>query len=127
MADPPKRIGWISRHRPTKRQLEALERKYPGHTLIIDDKVFQGADEIVKRITEGKYDEIIIVAPLSVMRALLQRGIKPIWAEMKQVDCNSPDAEVHIASSNGERCYRFIAFRRLKRINLHFVSIDDEA
>lgn len=115
----PKRIGWLSRHDPTKRQLEALEREFPGHVLLIDHKAFSGADEIVQRVKRAQLDEIVVVAPTDVKRALIERGVHPIVAEMKLVPCKSPEAEVRIKN----RCYRFIQWQRLERVNMHFTAL----
>ena len=107
-------IGWLSRHSPTVRQLKELKRIFPDHRLTLDTNAFAGADEILERIKKAHYDEIVIVAPLSMIRALTDRGIKPIYAEMKQVPCDSKEVEVRIKA----RCYKFVAFNLLEGVHL---------
>lgn len=62
-------------------------------------------------------DEMVVVAPLSVISHICNQGIRPLWAEMKQVPIDQ--AEV-IDKNQG---YKFIKFRRVKRLALEFEDI----
>lgn len=110
------RVLWLSRHDPLPRQLEALRRLYGNDVEVVQDvSPFRGADDIVERIQRGGYDDVLVVAPLSVIHQLTQRGIYPLWAEMERVD-DPRQAEV----VEGERMYRFVALRRIRELRLVF-------
>jgi len=112
------KILWLSRHKPLPSQLRELKRVFGEHTEIIQDpNPFSGADEIIARFREGGYNELVAVAPLSVIAQLTQRGIKPLWAEMKQVPIE--EAEV-VATGRG---YRFMQFKRIKRVAMEFEEL----
>ena len=113
---------WMSRHSPTKRQLVTLEAVFPGHTLIRDTRSFDTASEIVKRFKESGADEIVVVAPLTVVRELVKRGLKPIHAEMEHIKCSDSEVETRIKN----RCYRFIRFTRINSINVDSTPLTQE-
>jgi hypothetical protein len=102
------KILWVSQHTPILRQLEALKRLF-GEDVIVqqDPRPFSSAEEIVQRYRSGGYDEMVIVAPESVVRRIVDLGIKPLRAEMDQVLIQ--EAEV-VARGRG---YRFNRFRRI--------------
>jgi hypothetical protein len=120
------KIMWVSQHAPTPRQITTLEALFPSHHLIIDPRPFGGADDIIARYHEAQADEMVVVAPLTVIRELIKRGIKPLYAEMRQVPCNSKHAEVRLP--NGRRCWRFIRFQRITAVNVKLepISIEGE-
>lgn len=110
------RVLWLSRHDPLPRQIDALRRLYGDDVEVVQDvSPFRGADDIVERIRRGGYDDVLVVAPLSVIHQLTQRGIYPLWAEMERVD-DPRLAEV----VEGERMYRFVALRRIRELRLIF-------
>jgi len=110
------RILWLSRHEPLPRQIEALRQLYGDRVEVVQDvSPFRGADDIAERIRRGGYDDVLVVAPLSVIHQLTQRGIYPLWAEMERVD-DPRLAEV----VEGERMYRFVALRRIRELRLVF-------
>jgi hypothetical protein len=108
------RIVWLSQHTPTPRQLATLETIFPNYHLIIDARSFDGADTIVARFRSHGGDEMVLVAPMAVVREIVRRGIHPIYAEMRPTPCSSKSVEVRIKN----RCYRFIRFHRVH--GLHF-------
>lgn len=107
-------ILWLSRHKPSPRQIAELERLYPGHTLTIDSRAFDGADDIVARYHKSGATDLVVVAPLSFVRELVRRGLHPLWAEMRQIARGSPEADSH---HNG-RSYRFIRFNRIRSVTV---------
>jgi hypothetical protein len=104
-----RKIVWISRHVPTNSQLVELERLFPGCHLHIDARSFSNAQEIMGRFREVRGDEMVVVAPWTVMRELIRLGAHPLYAEMKEVPCDSSEVEVRIPSKR-RRCYKFIRF-----------------
>lgn len=120
------KILWLSKHNPLQSQRQALVKLFGGGVEItIDSNPFASAKVIAQRMSLGKFDDMVLVAPLSVCSELTKLGIKPLWAEMRTVDCNSVEVEVE-ANGNREklsgtrRCYKFIRFRRLIGVNLEF-------
>lgn len=113
-----RKIFWLSRHKPLDSQRKELERIFGEILLLQDAKPFSNAREIIERFEEGKFDEIVAVAPLSVIAHLTELGIKPLWAEMKQVQ-NDGNAEVSVKG----RHYRFICFKRIKSVRMEFEEI----
>lgn len=107
-------ILWLSRHAPTPRQVAELERMYPGHTIKHDKQTFGDVADIVRRFHKSGATDLVLVAPWTVVRELVKRGLHPLWAEMKQVVRGSPLAESH---HNG-RSYRFVGFRRVDGVEL---------
>lgn len=115
-----KRILWLSRHDPTESQVEELKRIYGNDVLIEKDpRPFSSAEDIVLRFKNGKYDDLVVIAPLSVLGRLCELGIKPLWADMEVV----PDEEAEVIASG--RGYRFIRFKRIKRLKLEFEEVLD--
>jgi hypothetical protein len=119
-----KRIVWMSRHSPTPTQISELERLFPNHTLIVDERSFSGANEIVGRFHAARGDEMVVVAPWTVIRELVRRGLTPIYAEMRQVPCDT-EHEVAI-NSKRKRCYRFVRFLWCRGVKLDLHPINPE-
>lgn len=71
------------------------------------------AAKIVDRITVGKFDEIVMVAPLSVIDHVIRLGRYPIKADVVEVE----DASEATFSFN-RRHYKFIKFVRVMRIEM---------
>lgn len=112
-----KKILWMSQHRPLPSQISALKQIFGEIEVVQDPRPFSSAEDIVGRFRKGGYDDIVVVAPLSVIAKLVEFGVKPLWAQMDQVP---PDqAEV---SAKG-RGYRFNRFRRIKELNLVFEEL----
>lgn len=110
-----KKIIWFSRHEPLESQITELKRLFGEETEIIQDpKPFSSAEEVVKRYKEMNGDDMVVVAPLSVLGRLCQLGIKPLWADMEVVGLE--EAEV-IAAGRG---YKFKEFKRVKKLVLEF-------
>ena len=86
---------WLSRHEPLLAQRRALERHFPGCQWLMDSDIFVDAADIVKRVDKarngnGASVEVAIVAPLSLIQKLIERGIRPLWPVMRQVLSDHP-------------------------------------
>lgn len=114
-----KKILWLSQHKPLPRQIAELERLF-GEVLISQDvNPFENAEEIVRRTQKGRYDDVVAVAPLSVIARLCEFGLKPLWAEMRQTQ-SQRDSDL----SYSGRFYQFVRFRRIKAVKLEFEEIE---
>ena len=65
---------------------------------------------------------MLIVAPLSVCAQIINYGIRPLWAEMEQVQ----DPALAETSARG-RCYRFVRFRRMVEIRIEFEELEPQS
>jgi hypothetical protein len=64
---------------------------------------------------------MVVVAPLSVIAALCERGIKPLWAEMELVPGPDHAAEVRVNRKDGRvDHYRFVRFRRISGVRIEY-------
>lgn len=113
-----KRILWLSRHEPIEPQPAELRRLFGKVEIVHDPRSFASAEEIVRRFKDGGYDEIVVVAPLSVITKLCELGVKPLWSQMDQVGTDDPADLVY----RGRR-YRFNRFRRIKAVKLEFEEV----
>ena len=112
-----KRILWLSRHKPLPRQIRELRRLFGEVEVVQDPRPFSSAEEIVQRFRGGGFDEMVAVAPLSVIQRLCELGIKPLWAEMEV--CEPEEAEVFASG----RHYRFKRFRRIAGVEVRFEEV----
>ena len=112
------KVVWFSRHPALSSQIAELKRLFGEDVQIIPDpNPFASAEDILSRFRAKGGDEMVVVAPLSVLGRLCDLGIKPLWADMEQVP---PEQAEVIAAGRG---YRFIRFRRVKRLVLEFVEV----
>ena len=103
-------------------QVNELKRLFGDDVIIEQDpNPFSSADDIVQRFKTSGADELVVVAPLSVIAELVKRGIKPLWAEMKQVDVNEAETEA------AGRYYKFVRFRRIVGVEIKFEELGGEA
>lgn len=105
-----KKIIWFSRHEPIQKQIDELKRIFGDIEVIQDPKPFSNADDIVDRFRKNNGDEMVVVAPMTVIDQLLKRGIKPLYAEMELVQGDDFDVE-----ANG-RQFKFVKFTRITDI-----------
>ncbi len=112
-----KRILWLSQHTPLPSQIKALKKLFGEIEVVKDPHPFSSAEDIVGRFRRGRYDDIVVVAPLSVIAKLVELGIKPLWAEMDQVPIEHAEVE---AKGRG---YRFNRFRRIKKLHFEFEEL----
>ena len=125
----PIKILWVSRNHPLDSQVNELKRLF-GRDMILDQDVnpFSSASDIVKRFKAGDYDEMVLIAPLSVCRVITEYGYRPLWSEMRQVPQDYPHYEVEVEGSQGrvngkKRRYQFIKFKRLTSVEVNFSSL----
>lgn len=112
-----KKILWMSRHKPHQRQIEALREMFGKNTVVEQEpRPFDDARQIAKRYRNGGYDDMVIVAPLSVIQVLCTEGIKMLWSEA--VEENDP-SKIEFRGARGQG-FRFVRFRRIKRVALEF-------
>lgn len=78
-----------------------------------ESEAYMSAEKIVQHIKANGYDEIIMVAPLSVMAKVLEHGLFPIRADVVEVK----DAKEATFGYNG-RHYKFLEFVRVIRLEL---------
>ena len=111
------RILWVSRHKIHPGQIKALQEMY-GDDIIIDQepRPFNDAHQIANRFRAGGYDDMVIVAPLSVLQVLCDEGIKMLWSEC--VEENDP-AKIDFRGARGQG-FRFVRFRRIKCVVIEF-------
>lgn len=66
-------------------------------------KVFKDVKEIIDYYKKNKFDDIVIVAPLSVIKRMCELGVEPLWAQM------------HKGS--------FIEFKRIESIDIKYKKV----
>ncbi|MFZ1987729.1 MAG: hypothetical protein WAV21_01710 [Minisyncoccia bacterium] len=97
-----KKLLWVSQHLLSRVQRRALRDIFGDYEIKSDPKPFEGARDIAARFRAGKFDEMIIVAPLTVLMALMREGIFP-WIAVQDY-----------SSGKG----RFRDFERVKKIEI---------
>lgn len=113
-------VLWVSRHTPLRSQVTELRRLFgPDTTVEQDNRPFDSAEEIARRYREGGYDDLVVVAPLSVLDHLCRMGLRPLWAEM--VEEGDP-AKVEVRARGAG--YRFDRFRRVKRVTVEYEELE---
>lgn len=108
-------VVWFSRHQPTKRQMAELRRLFGDEVRVETDPLpFSSAEEVAARFRAKRADDLVVVAPMTVLDALCKQGLRPLWAQMEECAPSHPECEV----SARERSYRFVEFRRVVRLEL---------
>jgi len=112
-----KRILWMSRHIPGSSQIEGLRKMFGEDVVVVQEpRPFDDARQIVQRFRSGGFDDMVVVAPLSVIAVLCQEGIRPLWSEAAEE--NDPK-KIEFRGARGQG-YRFVRFRRIVRVALEF-------
>lgn len=112
-----KRILWMSRHTPSRSQVESLRSAYGADVDIVQDpNPFDSAETIARRYQGGGFDDMVVVCPLSVLERLCQMGIRPLWSE------SAPESDPRKIEFRGARGagFRFVRFRRVKGVRVEF-------
>ncbi len=114
-----KNILWISAHAPLAIQIKELERLF-GKIQIDQrqqdpekDRGYMSAAQIVAEFKNGHYDEMVIVAPLSVIEKIIELGVKPLKARVEPLPTK--------AGSDFEwrgRYFKFLGIERVLRIEV---------
>ena len=117
-----KKIIWYSQHEPLSNQIAELKRLFGEVEIDHQGRQMDDVNKIINYFRQSGAIEIVVVAPLSVIGKICESGIKPLWAEMAEVDPS--DADLVIQKRRGGRLvdvgYKFIRFRRVIRLNLEF-------
>ncbi|HLD86135.1 MAG TPA: hypothetical protein VJA28_01645 [Patescibacteria group bacterium] len=114
-----KKILWLSRHSPLPIEVVELKRVFGELEVCQDVNPFASADEIIERVRRGGYDDVVVVAPLSVIDRLCRLGMKPLWADMEQL------STAHGADFTYRgRHYRFVKFRRVVGVEVKYEDIE---
>jgi hypothetical protein len=119
----PKKILWVSQHQMQGVQMGALRRMFGNDVIFKSDvRPFGNAEDIVARVRQENCDDVIVVAPLSVLSRLVELGLRPLWAEARlcQPGENS-DWEVK------SRKYRFVEFKRVRKLVMEFDDLGPNA
>lgn len=124
-----KKVLWVSKNTPLESQIQSLKNLFGQDVRVdIDSNPFSSAQDVVRRFRRGSYDEMVLIAPLSVCRMVTEQGVKPLWSEMETVPSDDPQAEVRVQGTrerlrNTHRCYKFIKFKRLESIEMVFSDL----
>lgn len=110
-------IKWISKNEPTPRQRAELTRLFGDHVLQVDAETFSDAGDIKRRVQMSGASEVVVVAPLSVLKKLLDFGLRPLTAKMIRVDPDKAEVSVH------GRHYKFVKFERLTAIDFRYEEV----
>ena len=114
------KILWMSRHKPVLSQIKELQKLFGTDVVVEQDpRPFDSAEQIVKRYKVGNYQDIVVVAPLSVLAKMCELGLKPLWADAAE-ETNERRIEYRGARGKG---FRFIGFKRVSRIELVFEEV----
>ena len=115
-------LHWFSRHDLLPAQRRALNGLFPDLTIVQDKRIFVDAQDIVARVRPG--DEVVLVAPLSLVQKLLDLGLRPLWAEMEPTTADYAKSHVNecVPAPRG-RWFKFVKFRRLVGIEMKFEDL----
>lgn len=127
-----KKILWVSKHQPLKSQVDELKRLFGDDVYIrIYTKSFNHAAQITSVYREGYYDDMVLIAPLSLVRVITSFGIKPLYSQMQELNADDPRVEIVINSlkerlQNHPRYMKFLKFKRVERLEMVFSEIVPE-
>ena len=122
-----RKILWVSKNTPLDSQIKYLKDIFGEDCEItLDGNPFSSAHDIAKRFEKGSYDEIVLIAPISVCRILTDMGYRPLWSEMSRT--SKKDSEISVSGMSDRvtgvtRHYRFIKFKRLEAVDLIFSDL----
>ncbi|MSR85601.1 hypothetical protein EXS71_04180 [Candidatus Uhrbacteria bacterium] len=114
-----KKVLWVSRHKFTKSQEIGLRKFLDSDVEVVSDpRPFDDAREIACRFKSGGYDDMVVVAPLSVIAVLCQEGMKPLYSEAIEENDLS---KIEFRGARGQG-FRFLRFRRVVELRLVFAD-----
>jgi len=93
-------------------QIDELRRIFGEVELVEDRRPFGTAEEMLGRYRTSGCTEMVVVLPESVLRRLVEVGLKPIKAKMKEVDRLTDPARETTAK---HQVWRFEYFERVVR------------
>ena len=119
----PKKVLWVSQHSMQGVQMGCLRRMYGNDVEVVEDtRPFDSAEIIIRRVRDGGYDDVIVVAPYSVLDRMCKLGLRPLWADAEQV-FNRMQADWSVRN----RHYRFLGFSRVKELKLVLEDLGSSA
>lgn len=110
-----KRIAWLSRHAPLPIQRDALANIYGQVDIVQITDTWRGADDLIAAVRD--YDDVVIVAPLSLIAEVVRRGLRPIRACMELMPSGTDYDGYRDVIEHG-RHYRFAKFERIIAIDV---------
>jgi hypothetical protein len=119
------KIIWYSQHSPLPIQIVALERLFGDIEIDRQGQRMDDASNIIRYFGQSGAAEIVVVAPLSVIGKICEAGIKPLWADMVEVDPSDADVVIQ-KRRQGQSVnvgYKFQGFKRVIRLNLEFEDV----
>jgi len=117
-------VLWMSRHEPLPVQVDELRKYFTRMGLAksisvqMDERPFDSASEIAKRFQKSGAREMVVVAPYSVLDALVKLGIKPIRARMRLMDPHTERFNPYSDVKAGGRWYRHAKLERVDEFRL---------
>jgi len=117
-----KRILWISRHPPLPRQVDELKRLFGDIELWQYSEHIRDADHVLSLKQIFVADEVVAVLPLTILKHLTERGLKPIYAEMEP--CEPEEADY--IDPGTRKSYRFKEFKRLAGVKLELEPLEPQ-
>jgi len=136
----PRKVLWVSRHKPLNAELKFLEKKLGKYELEILNKPIPSAEWLLEnKIKPEKIDIVIPVLPLSIVARLTElsrrHNFQIWWADMqllhndKSIVCPEfdpdRDAMVEGRDEKGNKIYRHYRFRTFKRIKKIKLELED--
>ena len=107
------RIYWLSRHHPLPAQLDELRRVFGDDTQVVEDnRPFGNATDMLARYERSGCSEMVVVLPESILRRLVDLGIRPLRAKMVEVPALTDANRETVAKS---QVWRFVEFERVVR------------
>lgn len=83
-----KKVLWVSRHTPGDKQFAELRRLFGSDVWVQQDSrpisYNDGAGDVLGRMRAGGYDEVVLVAPISILDELCRQGVNPLWPRMDE-------------------------------------------
>ncbi|MDD4722680.1 MAG: hypothetical protein PHR07_08055 [Acidaminococcaceae bacterium] len=77
------RILWLSRHLPTKAQVNDLESIYKDSVVIVQYNItVYDAKHIIKLMQKENCSDVLVVLPLFILEDLVNKGVSPIISVM---------------------------------------------
>src|SRR5215469_2196920 len=118
-----KKILWLSRHRPLVSQYAELKRLFGEDCEItVDQESFRSVEDVISRFRRSKADEVVLMAPLTMCRKILSFGVKPLYAEMKRTDAQSPEL-IKYHRDGSRPAYEFVRFKRMTGVEVIYEEV----
>jgi hypothetical protein len=122
-------ILWFSRNAIVPRQAEELRRLFGQDVRVEQFHAFASAEEVANKFRRSGAAELVAVAPLSVVKELVEQGIRPLYADMERVEAdavanrNDLDLTVRDKQNRIKHGYRFRRFRRITAVSITYEDV----